>query len=237
MEEIDITQVLKMFWNNKIQIFLTVIIFALIGVIYSLEFVKPVYTSSTTLVLATSNTSVSNDSSITTNDITINSKLVSTYSELVKSKKILRKVMYNLNIDANEETLRKNIQVNAVKNTELIKITVTNDEPYYAAKIANEIANVFIDTIREIYNIENIHVVDVAEVEEIPSNINHKRDVILFIGIGFIISILYISIINMFDTTIKTEEEIERRYHLPVLALIPVCDENLNPKTKKGGKR
>ena len=91
------------------------------------------YTASTTLVLATSSGENTQDAtnSITTTDVTLNSKLVSTYSELVKSKKVLRKVISNLNIDVKEESLRKNITVSSVKDTELIEITVSNEEPIY----------------------------------------------------------------------------------------------------------
>lgn len=96
------------------------------------------YTASTTLVLATSSGENTQDAtnSITTTDVTLNSKLVSTYSELVKSKKVLRKVISNLNIDVKEESLRKNITVSSVKDTELIEITVSNEEPIYATQIA-----------------------------------------------------------------------------------------------------
>lgn len=236
MEEIDIAQLLKNLWSNKLEIFLILLLFIIIGVIYTVQFVNPLYTSSTTLVLAGTNSSTTNrntDTSITTTDMTLNSKLVSTYSEIVKSKKILRQVISNLDIDVDKETLEKNITVNAVKNTELIEITVTDENKYIAAQIANEIAEVFISTVKDIYNIENVHVIDRAEIEEEPSNINHKRDIILFAGIGLIVATLYVSLASVLDTTIKSAEEIETVYKLPVLASIPVCVEG----SKKGGKR
>ena len=166
MEDIDLKELFMIFWNKKIQIILFIILFAIIGGIYTIGFIKPMYTASTTLVLATSSGENTQDAtnSITTTDVTLNSKLVSTYSELVKSKKVLRKVISNLNIDVKEESLRKNITVSSVKDTELIEITVSNEEPIYATQIANEIANVFSEEVNDIYNINNIHVVDTAEV-------------------------------------------------------------------------
>ena len=101
MEDIDLKELFMIFWNKKIQIILFIILFAIIGGIYTIGFIKPMYTASTTLVLATSSGENTQDAtnSITTTDVTLNSKLVSTYSELVKSKKVLRKVISNLNID------------------------------------------------------------------------------------------------------------------------------------------
>ena len=218
MEDIDLKELFMIFWNKKIQIILFIILFAIIGGIYTIGFIKPMYTASTTLVLATSSGENTQDAtnSITTTDVTLNSKLVSTYSELVKSKKVLRKVISNLNIDVKEESLRKNITVSSVKDTELIEITVSNEEPIYATQIANEIANVFSEEVNDIYNINNIHVVDTAEVPKEPSNVNVSKNVILFAFVGLVIAIIYALIANMLDTTVKSAEEIEKNYQLYV---------------------
>ena len=53
MEEIDLKEFVMLFWNRKVSIILITIIFMLIGIIYSVGFVTPKYTSSTTLLLAT----------------------------------------------------------------------------------------------------------------------------------------------------------------------------------------
>ena len=84
MEEIDLKELFSIFWEKKIRIIITVLIFAIIGGVYSIELKKPVYTSSTSLVLAQSQGDDS--SSITSTDITLNSKLVSTYAEIITSK-------------------------------------------------------------------------------------------------------------------------------------------------------
>ena len=234
MEDIDLKELFMIFWNKKIQIILLVILFAIIGAIYTIGFITPMYTSSTTLVLATSGSENTQDAtnSITATDVTLNSKLVSTYSELVKSKKVLRQVIANLNIDVEE--LRKNITVSSVKDTELIEITVSNKNPKYSAQIANEIAKVFSEEVNEIYNINNIHVVDEAEIAENPSNINISKNVIIFAFVGIVISIAYVLVANMLDTTVKSAEEIEKDYGIPVIAAIPLME---SFESEKGGKK
>ena len=239
MEEIDLKELFNIFWNKKIQIIITVIVFMIIGAIYTMGFTTPMYSSSTTLVLAMANTSDDKDkdkdnNTITTTDVTLNAKLVSTYSELVKSKNILREVISNLNIDEDVASLRKNISVTAVEDTEVIKITVKHENAGYAAKIANEIANVFSKKINEIYKINNIYLVDEAEVADSPSNINHIKDIILFAFVGLALSVAYVFILNMLDTTIKTSEDIERAYGIPVLVTIPQID---NFDEGRGGRK
>ena len=109
MEEIDLKELLSLFWSKKTQIILIILIFMLIGVIYTVGFVTPKYTSSTTLLLATSENSTTKSSTITTTDITLNSKLVSTYTLLIQSKSVLSQVISNLQMDISEEELKNSI--------------------------------------------------------------------------------------------------------------------------------
>ena len=243
MEEIDLKELFEIFWHKKLQIILIVLIFMVIGVIYSVGFVTPMYSSSTTLVLAGTSSSADENQiseTITTTDLTINSKLVATYSKLVKGKNILGQVISNLGIKVNEDDLRKNVNVTSVEDTELIEITVSNENPEYAAKIANEIAKVFEEKIAgEIYNINNVHIVDEATVETEPSNVNHLKNIVIFAFIGAVVAVMYVLIANMLDTTVKTQEDIEKSIKIPVLASIPMYDMDMEKlkKKRKGGRR
>ena len=233
MEDLDLKELFMVFWNKKVQIVLIIAIFAVIGIIYTIGFVTPLYTSSTRILLVGQNSDDSNTTSdsITATDLTLNSKLVSTYSELITSTDVVRKVISNLGINVSENELKNSIKVSSVKDTEIIRISVTNKNPSYACKIANEIVNVFADKVAEIYNINNVNVVEKAEESTTPSNINHTKDVIIFVCIGIVVAIIYALIANMLDNTVKSREEIEKTYKIPVIAEIPL---NI---TEKGGNR
>lgn len=236
MEELDLKQLVNIFWNKRLHIISIVLVFAIIGTIYSFFLVTPEYKSYTSLLLSKSEAvgqDVSTSSAITQTDITLNQKLVSTYSELIKSKNVLREVIKNLGIDDSEEALKNQITVSAIDDTELIQITVTSVYPEKAKQIANEIASVFTKKVAEFYNINNVHIVDEAEVSTVPYNINHTKDILIFIVIGLIISCVYVLLANMLDTTIKGPEDIEKEIGVTVLASIPVIREDT--KKLKGG--
>lgn len=238
MEEIDLKELFEIFWNKKFHILLILIIFMIAGGVYSYVFVVPEYTSSTTLVLAKSNNAAAQPgltTSITTSEVALNSQLVSTYSELAKSKRVLRKVISNLNSDIQEASLRDSITVSSVKDTELIEITVTHVDPAVCAQIANEIAKVFTENVAEMYNINNVYIWDQAEPSDFPSNVNHIKDIVVFAFLGMVVAGAYVLIVNMLDTTVKSAEDIEKILNLPVLVSIPFCEyDTIN---KKGGKR
>lgn len=232
MEELDLKELFLMFWNKKLEIILITLMFVAVGIGYSYFFVKPEYTSTTSLVLAQSSSSgQTGDGAISATDLTMNSKLVSTYSELIKRKAILGQVCENLNIPkSNIQELRGKIKVNSAKNTEIIEISVTNKDPNKAAAIANEIAKVFGEKIVEIYNISNVYLLDRAEANAVPSNINHMKDVVIFAFIGLVIAAVYVLIANMLDNTIKTEQDVEATTELLVLSSIPNYDVEIKSK-------
>lgn len=225
MEELDLKELLQIFWEKKLQIILIIAIFAVVGIIYTLTFVTPKYAAKTSLLLATNSSSVNTgSSSITTTDVTLNSKLVSTYSKLVKSDKVIRNVISNLSLNMDENDLKNSVSVTATEDTEFIEISVKNEDPVLATKIANEMSKVFIENVKEFYKVENVHVVDAAEVPQSPYNVNHIKDVIIFAFVGAVIAVSYVLVSNMLDTTIKSEDDIEKIFKQTVLATMPFCD-------------
>ena len=208
----------------------------IIGSIYSFAFVKPKYRAYTTLVLAQSDvmqTEGEKIQGITQAELTINQKLVPTYSELVKTNNILREVISELNLNVGEDELRKNVAVSLVEETELIKISVTNKNAEDAKNIANKIAEIFSDRVKQIYKIDNITIVDSAEIPQGPCNINHVKDLAIFMVVGLVISVVYVLLANLLDTTVKSAEDIEKELEISVLVSIPALrDES---KISKGG--
>jgi len=233
MEELDLKELFMMFWNKKAQIILIILIFIVLGITYSYFFITPKYKASTKLVLTQSAVNTEADS-ITQADLTLNSKLVSTYGALIKTDNVLSEVVNKINNEEIKiEDIKENISVKSVEDTELIEISVTNFNPNYAAAIANEIATVFCDKVVEIYNISNTYILDRAEPNNIPYNINHVKDIVIFIFIGGVVAAVYVFIANMLDNTIKTEQDVEKVSGLMVIATIP----DYTLEDKRGGNR
>ncbi len=233
MEELDLKELFTIFWERKTQAILIILVFAIIGMTYSYFMVEPDYKATTKLVLTQSSEN-SKDGSITQADVTLNSKLVSTYGEIIKTDNVLKTVVNNINNpDITIKDIKENVTVKSVKETELLEITVKNANPNYAAQIANEIAKVFCERVVEIYSISNTYVLDRAEPDATPYNINHIKDIAVFAFIGVIVAVVYILIANMLDNTIKTEQDIEKIGGLLVLSTIP----DYSLENKRGGRR
>lgn len=240
MEELDLKELIAMFLEKKILIILVIIIFALMGAVYTLKFVTPIYRSSTTLILAqtTLNRTEGELSSITQGDITLNANLVDNYKKIAESRVVASKVIENLGLSDSIESIRENTTVSTSSDTEVIEITVSNPDPELACKIANELATVFTDEALQIYKVNNVNVLDEAVVSLTPANVNLFKNIVLFAFVGGVIVSAYILLINMLDTTVKTDVDIEKAIGLPVLASIVLTeDAPKKKKTKSSGKR
>lgn len=241
MEELDLKELVSMFLEKKLLIILVVIIFALMGAIYTLKFITPIYQSSTTLILAqtTLNDSNGETNSITASDISLNANLVDNYKEIAKSRIVAKQVIQNLGLTTSIEDIQGSTMVTTSSDNEVLRITVSNTDPELACKIANELAIVFTERATEIYKVNNVNVLDEAVVSLAPANVNLFKNIVIFSFVGGILVAGYILLINMLDTTIKTDIDIERTVHLPVLGSIVLTDDT--PKKKKGktssGKR
>lgn len=218
MEEFNILEFLKYYWNKVIFVIIFTILGLVISIIYTAKIQIPVYEAKTSLVLV--NNSQEN-TTITQTDITINKNLVSTYREIIQSRRILNKVIENLNLDIAYEDLKDNVKVSTKEDTEIINIFVYNERSVLANKIANEIAKVFETEITTIYNIENVSIIDQATTDSSPYNVHVLKQFILGTGAGFLLSTLLIALLYYFDDTVKSEEDIERDFKLPVLGAVP----------------
>jgi len=140
VEEIDLRELFDYF-KSKISWIIIIVALAIgMGNLYTLVTRVPMYKSSTSLVLVVEN---NENTAYTNSEQQLNKNLVGTYSEIIKSKKILNEVIKNLELNYTTSYLQKAITVSSVANTEIISITVSDQNNKLAAQIADETAYVF----------------------------------------------------------------------------------------------
>ena len=216
MEELNLNELFSYMWSKKLVILLIAVIFLTGSIVYSTFLQKPMYQSYTTILLTKEE-----NTAITTTDLNLNRILVDTYSVIIKSNTVIKQVINNLNLDYSVGSLKKLVTVESVNDTEIIKITVKNSDAVLAKDIANEIAKVFNSEIVKLYNIQNIGVVDRAEVNNVPYNVNIIKQVVLATIRGCVLAFALVFVVFYFDTTVKSAEDVEKKLGLAVIGTIP----------------
>lgn len=222
MEEINIKDLFN-FFISKIKIIGIIVgVFVILGVLYVKFLQVPMYHSATTLILVSDNNN--NNSAAMQSDINLNKNLVSTYSEIVKSRTVLKQVKKELKLDMSIKKLSKQIEVTSVENTEIIRIEVSDEDNKLAQKIAKEVAKTFMNEVKDIYNLTNITIIDKASLEKKPYNVSMIKQVGLFGISGLVIGSVVVFLIFYFDTSIKSSKDIEEKLGLPVIGNVTLIE-------------
>jgi capsular exopolysaccharide synthesis family protein len=107
----------------------------------------PVYSASATLMINQAPSSVA--SSATSDSILTSQRLASTYVELLRKRMVLTQVVRDLSLPVTPAELAGRINVESVRDTQLIVVSVEDTDPAQAAAIANKTAQVFQNFITE----------------------------------------------------------------------------------------
>ena len=216
MEEINLKELFDYFIDKIKYIIIATLVCCLIGGIYTKFLTIPMYKSSTTVILGSNQ----EGTGITQSDISINNNLVSTYAEIIKSRRVLEQVQKELNESYTYKELASEISVSSINNTQIIKITVADNNALNAKIIANLVAKVFTVEVPELYNLDNVHILDVAIEEDEPYNINVAKSSIIGGVLGLVISSGIFFVIYYFDRTAKSVEQVEEVLQMPILGSV-----------------
>lgn len=211
MEEINLRDLLSYFKKHLI-LFIVVVLFVVsAGTIYSVFILKPEYKSQATVIL-------SSDKSKNTvqSEINANKNLIDTYTEVVKSHRVLDRVKSEMQIEDTYEQLVKKVTVASLKDTEIISISVVDLNKNHSYSLANKIADTFTDEIGQIYNDKSVNVLDRAVEPQKPYNVDIIKQEAIYAAAGIVLATAVIFLMFYFDRTIKTTEQIEQLFKLPI---------------------
>ena len=215
MEEINLRDLLVYLKKHLIMFLIIVAFVVSAGSCYTFFIQKPEYKAQATIIL-------SSDKSKNTvqSEITANKNLIDTYTEVVKSHRVLDRVKREMLIDDSYEQLVKKISVSSLKDTEIISISVVDPNHYHSYELANSIAEVFTSEISQIYNDKSVSVLDRAVEPQKPYNVDLVKQGAIYFAAGIVLAMAIIFLMFYFDRTIKTTEQIEELFKLPIFGKV-----------------
>lgn len=230
---IDLTHIIKTLLHRAWMIIISSFIGAAIGFSIAAFAIAPTYSSSIMLYVNNSSFTMGDIGfSISSSEISAAQSLVKTYTVLLKNRTTLEEVIKSTGVSYTWEELYDMIEATPVNETEIMRVTITCEDPYEAKKIANGIAKVLPRRISEVVEGSSMEVVDsaIAVKEKVAPSITG------FTAAGFVlgamISCMLLIIFALLDNTVHDEEYILNTYNYPILAKIP---DLLETPTKRHG--
>lgn len=156
------------------------------------------------------------------NDVIMYQKLVKTYSEFTKSRRVSEHVIEALKLKIEPSQLQAMVTVAPKGDTEFLTITVKSKDPKEAMDIANQLAKSLKVISTDVKKVDNIQLLDEALLPTSPDNPNPKLNMAIAFFIGLMISIGIAFLLEYLDNTVKSQEEIERLTGVPVIGIIPL---------------
>ncbi|MDW7660359.1 MAG: Wzz/FepE/Etk N-terminal domain-containing protein [Bacillota bacterium] len=222
-ETIELRELFEIILKRKWLIIVITIIALIIGSVYSIYMVTPMYKSDTTLMVNGSKGLSASDiaASFDLGSINLSQKLVVTYGEIVKSRIVMEQVIERLELNLSYAELMRKTTSQQVGSTEILRISVEDQNPEQAALIANTISDVFVKEVMRILKVNNVETIDVAIPSENPFNIKTTLNIAIATVLGVMLSVFLSFLMEYMDQTIKTEKDVEKHLGLPVVGVIP----------------
>jgi len=219
--ELELRDIFRIIWARIWIIVLITIVVMLASGIISYFYLDKIYESSATLIVNKQKDDNDKETQYTYNDILLSQKLVSTYTEIAKSSYVLERVIKELNLDLSPDELKKMIDVSAVGDTQIIRITVSDVFPARATVIAEKMAELLPIRVSELEMPDNVKVVDKAKVPSSPVKPRPLMNIAIAGVLGIMVGLGIIFLIEYLDNTIKTPDDVQKYLGLPVLGSIP----------------
>lgn len=217
-EVIDLTEILSAVRQHLLELIFVTLVAALVGFTASKFLMNPKYDSSALMIV---NTRQDVNANVTSDQINSATKLVSTYSIIIKSDTVLQQVIDNLGLNLTYAKLNKRVTVAAVDDTQVMKITVQSDSPEWARQVCEQIITVAPDVIKEAVEAGSVKVISNPSLATEPVSPNIKKNTMLAAAVGFVLVIGIIVLQVLLDNKINTEEDVTKYLDMTVLGVIP----------------
>jgi capsular exopolysaccharide synthesis family protein len=153
------------------------------------------------------------------NDILTSERLTKTYRELIKKRPVLEAVITELSLPLEPEELTKMIDVEVVRDTQLLRVSAESSDPEEARLIADATANAFIveNSKDQLSRSGSVSVVEAATTPDSPVRPNIPLNTILGALAGLIVAGGLAALLEYLDDTVKSPEEVEAAAGLATL--------------------
>ena len=198
---------------------IAIFLFGMIGFCVSKFLITPKYESAVMMIVKTKQ---ENTTAVTNDNITSAQNLVNTYSVIVKSNTVLDQVIDKLKLNMDYRTLYDMVYVNAVDDTQIMRVAVRDTDPARGEKIVSELAKIAPDIIVDAAEAGSCKVISKVATGEKPVYPSTKRNTAVAMAIGLLLAIVFAVLREMTkETHIVDDLDVQKYLGLPIIAVIP----------------
>lgn len=223
MKEVKFEDVFRSLKNNLRLILISTLSVTLVSAIITFFFIPPEYEASTKVYIGKER--FKNVSTTYTNEeINMYQRLIKTYSELVKTKDLVRKSISNVGQDISVNEVLSKLQAISIADTQILQIKYVSDSREEAYDMVYGITEEFMKLSKKLYPKGNVHIIQQPIVPEVPVGPNKKMNVAIGALLGMMIGLGVTFLKEFINNTYSNKEEVERDLEIPCIGIIPKID-------------
>lgn len=234
-DEEDTIDLLELFYALKRKILIILIVGILaggLGYAYTRFLTTPVYTSTSSMLVLTKETTLASLA-----DIQMGSQLTNDYEVLITSRPVLNEVIEELNLNITYKDLRNLISIENPADTRILKISVQYYDPKITADIVNVLSEVSAEFIGDKMEVVPPKIIENGEIPVEKTDPSMRKNVLIGLLAGLCLSGGVVVLTTLLDDTIKTEEDVAQYLGLSTLAIIPDRKDFITGKKKGKNKK
>ena len=226
--EVNIAPLLSTLLKKLWLIVLCTLVMALLFQGFTRVFIKPTYKSSFTAFVNNQTKIQAQKSEVNTSDLQASRELVQTYARILTSNTVLEAAANSkiLNFNVTPQEISGYISTEIEDKTQIIKVNVITTDAQKSYKIAQAIATEAPAKMAIIVKGSSMSTVDEPQLPLQIHGPNYLTVSLIGALFGFALALAYVIIRYFRDDTIKGEGDLEGRYNLPVVGVIPNMTEN-----------
>ena len=218
--EIDLKRLFDAIWHRAWVILVISILCGALTFLGTFYLVSPKYQSSAKFYVNNNNISLGG-MSLSASDLTASQELVKTYIAILKTRDTMEAVIDKADLDMTYAEIYDTISASAVDDTVIFRVVVTHTDPAVAKKIAATIVEILPHVVEGIIDGTSVKPVETPVVPTERSSPSYTQNTIVGLLLGFVLTVAFVVLREIFDVTIRTEEDIQRSCKYPLLAKVP----------------
>lgn len=154
-------------------------------------------------------------------DVIMYQQLMKTYSEAIKTKDLVKRSIEKVDTDLKVSEVLEGLTVTNVASTQILEIKFKGGNPEEARDIVAAVTEEFINTSKTLVPNGNVKVIEQVVIPENPVSPNKTMNISIAFILGLMVGVGIAFLLEFMDNTIKSKEQLEREFQLPVLGAIP----------------
>lgn len=234
--EIDLGRVFRAIWNNFIFVIFGTLAGGLIALVITALLISPTYRSGFSAYINNHSSTDAADT-LTSGDTSAAQSLAYTYAKIMSSRAVLEEAAASCGLDTKyEDELSGFVETSVEENTQLVDLYVTMEDPDEAYQFAKAIEEVAPSYVSNVVEGSSMKIVTDATLPTHRYGPRTKRNVAVGAVLGFLVMVLFFAIRDIMDKRVRSAEELEELFEVPVIGTIPNLQSAAGGRYKYYGK-